>query len=135
MLKVWILVAIAFVPFVASIVEELQAATDKTNPYTIYENQFKFAVSLLHSTRKFNPKTSFVISPRSAYRNLLLAYFGAEGKTKEALARGMFLTTGKSDFAKAFNREWSARVQRQLGGFISDSTLDILSVNQNVSLK
>lgn len=87
--------------------------------------------------KRNDPSENQFISPHSIYRALLLAYFGAEGKTKEDLEKAMFLdwAENKNDVADAFKRELKARVERFSGKSIQFNSVDKLYVTKNANLK
>lgn len=69
---------------------------------------------MFNSTRvKSAHGKSFVISPHNTFRTLLLAYFGAEGDTKNRLEDGTFLLDWswrvKKYVIDAFEVEWKTR--------------------------
>lgn len=94
-------------------------------------------MSLLKSVGKSSPQDTVFFSPQSIYRVLILTYFGAGGKTKEALERGLFLdwATHRSEVAEAFDVEWKERAQRVFEKEIQLASFERLFIAKDVELK
>lgn len=100
--------------------------------FQLYHGQSRFAVSLLHAMQQAAPKKNQFFSPHSTYRALLLAYFGAEGKTKESLERALHLgwAKNKSEVSNAYQKESKARAGRSFGDIQFNSVDKIYVTNQ-----
>lgn len=115
MLKMWILVIIAVVPFITShsipFIEEHDDGP--------YNGQHDFSISMLKTLEKNYPNKSHVFSPHSTYRVLLLTYLGLRLKdlTVESLEHGMHLEWANSedDVVEAYKAELRERSSRVLG--------------------
>lgn len=105
-------------------------------PFQLYHGQGHFAVSLLHALQKSAPEKNHFFSPHSTYRALLLAYFGAEGKTKKSLERALHLdwANNKSQVSAAYEMELKARAGRSFGG-IQFNSVDKVYVTNKAEMK
>lgn len=152
--KVWILVIVAIIPYVVSLpvtddgkyelysiqqVPQNEIEERRPDPFNrIYTGQSKFAVALLKSLSKSSVDKSHIISPHSIYRALLLAYFGAEAKTKESLESSLFLDWAMGSrftVAKEFDIEWRVRAERHYGHEVEFSTVEEIYVTKAAELK
>lgn len=104
--------------------------------FQLYHGQSRFAVSLLHAMQQAAPNKNQFFSPHSTYRALLLAYFGAEGKTKESLERTLHLewAKNKSEVSTAYQKESKARAGRSFRD-IQFNSVDKIYVANQVELK
>lgn len=110
---------------------------DRHDPFRIYKGQKQFAVSLLNAIKKTAPEGNHFFSPHSMYHALLLAYFGAEGKTMKSLEKALVLDklSGKSDVVRAyknlkgFKNDW-----RTSGRSIQFNTVDKIYVTKEAHL-
>lgn len=107
------------------------------NLFRLYRGQSQFALSMLKSLNNEKPQNNHIFSPHSTYRALVLAYFGAEGKTKETLEKSMYMNWAKSrsDVADAYKAELIARSERFLGRKLQFNSVDRLFVSQEAILK
>lgn len=131
MLRIWVL--FAFVVAVSSSTYKLQEIDGN---FRLYHGQRQFAMSMLNVLTKSNPE-SFFFSPHSTYRALILAYMGAEGRTKENLRASMFLdwANDKTNVMSAYKLESIARSARFADKSIQFNSADKLYVTQNAQLK
>lgn len=130
MLKIWTLAAIVAVVVAFP-------SNDENPSYRLFAGQQRFSAALLNSFRKANPTRSFFFSPHSAYKALLLAYFGAEGETKMNLERGLFLSWAddRSTVAEAYKSESLARAERMHSEGTQFNSVDKLYVTKDAQLK
>lgn len=91
----------------------------------------------MKSLQKAAPTKSHFFSPHSTYRALLLAYFGAEGSTRESLERALYLdwATNESQVANAYQQESIAQSARSFGDQIQFNSVDKLYVTKTAELK
>ncbi|XP_031634285.1 serine protease inhibitor 88Ea-like isoform X2 [Contarinia nasturtii] len=96
-----------------------------------YFGQLNFSLKLLDSLQKEQPNESIIYSPHSLYQVLLLAYFGAGGKTEKELKDllGLHWAESKADIEYMYELEKEVRAER----FQSQSqnqTIEFNSVNK-----
>lgn len=92
---------------------------------------------MLNAVKRTSPKGNHFFSPHSTYRALLLAYFGAEGKTKQSLTRALHLgwAKNKSDVVSAYEMELKARAGRSFGQNIQFDSVDKIYITNKAELK
>lgn len=103
----------------------------------LYDGQRKFSVTLLDALQKARPNESLFFSPHSTYRALLLTYFGAHGKTEQALKTLLHLEQGKSkaDIWYSYEFEKRARQNRVRRQTIEFTSVDRLFVSEQIEVK
>lgn len=103
----------------------------------LYYGQRKFSVLLLDALQKARQNESLFFSPHSTYRALLLAYFGASGKTEHSLKRLLQLewSNSKADIWYAYDFEKLARHNRARRQSIEFTSVDKLYVSDRVDVK
>lgn len=103
----------------------------------LYTGQHKFVISLLNALHKTYPHNSNVVSPHSIYHALLLAYFGAEGKTEESLKQALHLqwADSKQDVIRVYQMVIGARKERQDVQDIDFESFDKLYITEKADLK
>lgn len=124
MLKIWIFAAIAV------------AVAYGDDSDDLYRGQRYFAGNMLDSLRQLHPKENLFFSPHSTYKMLLLAYLGANGKTQQSMAEGMFLEYArledKSSLVSAYKRAARARRSRSS---IKLNSVDKVYITKDAQLK
>ncbi|XP_073824842.1 serpin 88Ea [Musca autumnalis] len=68
----------------------------KTIRSDLYRGQQEFTLNMLEAIQKATPNENIFFSPYSTFHALLLAYFGADGKTEEELVQGLRLQWAKN---------------------------------------
>ena len=135
MLKIWILVAIAVVPFVAPFPTNDQ----NEDAYRLNAGQHDFSISMLKMLEKNYPGQNHIFSPHSTYRALLQSYLSLDlsKETVESLERSLHLDWAKSegDVVDAYRAESTARANRVLGDTIEFESANKLYVSEGFSLK
>lgn len=103
----------------------------------LYYGQRKFSVNLLNALQKSRQNESVFFSPHSTYRGLLLAYFGAKGKTEKLLKSTLQLDWSKSktDVRFAYEFERRARIKRIKRQSVEFNSIDKIYFSKQVSVK
>lgn len=103
----------------------------------LYGGQNDFALSMLKTVTKHNQQSSLIFSPHSTYRALLLAYFGAEGETKQSLKGVMHMdwAENENDVTDAYKAELMTRSTRFADQRLQFNSVDRLYVSQETELK
>ena len=132
MLKIWIFVAIAVVPFIASY------PTD--DPYRLNAGQHDFALSMLKMLEKNYPGRNHIFSPHSTYRVLLQTYLSLplSKDTAKSLEHGMSFdewAESESDVVDALKADSNQKARSILGNGIEFESVDKLYVSGESSLK
>lgn len=103
----------------------------------LYYGQRKFSVNFLNSLQRARQNESVFFSPHSTYRGLLLAYFGAEGKTRASLKNLLQLDWSKSkaDVRYAYELERRARAKRARRQIVEFHSVDKIYFSTQVQVK
>lgn len=103
----------------------------------LYNGQRKFFVGLLNAFQKVEPNETFLFSPHSIFRALLLNYFIAEGNIEELLKKTLQLDWAKSkaDVSHAYEFEKLARANCRENQTVEFNSVDKLYFPNRVKLK
>ncbi|XP_075145357.1 serpin 88Ea [Haematobia irritans] len=94
------------------LIENNAAEIPKTIRADLYRGQQEFTLAMLEAIQKATPNENIFFSPYSTFHALLLAYFGADGKTEEELIEGLRLKWAKNK--KHVNRGYRLEKQMRL---------------------
>lgn len=80
----------------------------------LYRGEQAFTVNMLRAINQTVPRENVFFSPYSTYHALLLAYFGAAGRTEQELRKTLQLdwSTSKYEVYRAYRNEKRARAKR-----------------------
>lgn len=116
MLKMWILVIIAVVPFIAS--------------YSIsYNEEYDFSISMLKTLEKNYPNKSLAFAPHSTYHVLHYSYLGLK------LSEHLQWANSENDVVEAYKAELHERSDRVLGKGFEFMSADKIYTAHNAVLK
>nr|XP_013102058.1 unnamed protein product [Stomoxys calcitrans] len=92
------------------LVENNALELPKTIRADLYRGQTEFTLAMLEAIQKATPNENIFFSPYSTFHALLLAYFGADGKTEQELVQALRLQWAKNK--KHVNRGY--RLEKQM---------------------
>lgn len=108
----------------------------KTIRSDLYRGQQEFTLSMLEAIQKATPNENIFFSPYSTFHALLLAYFGANGKTEEELVQALRLqwATNKKHVSSGYRLEKQMRYTRSKKMPLEFSAADKIYFDKTINL-
>lgn len=112
------------------------ADTPKNLRSFLYRGQQEFTLAMLEAIQKATPNENIFFSPYSTYHAMLLAYFGADGKTEEELVNALRLqwATNKKHVNNGYRLEKQMRYSRAKKMPLEFSAADRIYFDKSINL-